>query len=455
MNDTQRQTMDALKKANAQQQEDHPLLGVLVFWNSTAAAIDMCHAQADAHGIDQDLGWVRIDPRGAYLRAVRSTIKIGQPGTVDERRVEAVRLDNGATSGKIVHELERRTITKGAQRALTDRAVKHDGFCVGFDLKALARGVPAESCILADDPTQPEVAIVLEQYKRAVSSYEADDLTTATNRALARWGGLPLSTSGGRWFVPARYADKVAAWEQFMASIGCHTSTWRIHVSPANMAELETTARDGLEERLRRLTEELADYTSKDRTKLGTLEDRVSQFDEMRNTVELYERLLGQTMDELRGRLETAAGALAETVTGRRAERDAERARKQSARNVARKAERARAKAAPLSCTHAAASLVVEVLRQVVNDAEQPEGDRLAAERYVDETLATTTRATTIPDYLAGTTLPIPPEGAGAIVLADAMETAGCLAVQRGVPEVAEELAALRAQIVALFPAAA
>ncbi|MCK9629862.1 MAG: hypothetical protein M0R37_14900, partial [Bacteroidales bacterium] len=209
------------------------------------------------------------------------------------------------------------------------------------------------------------------------------------------------------------------------------------------------------EERLRRLTEELADYTSKDRTKLGTLEDRVSQFDEMRNTVELYERLLGQTMDELRGRLETAAGALAETVTGRRAERDAERARKQSARNVARKAERARAKAAPLSCTHAAASLVVEVLRQVVNDAEQPEGDRLAAERYVDETLATTTRATTIPDYLAGTTLPIPPEGAGAIVLADAMETAGCLAVQRGVPEVAEELAALRAQIVALFPAAA
>ena len=233
MNATQRETLEALHAATAQQQGDHALLGVLVFWNSTAAGIEACHAEAAAREIEADLGWVRIDPRGAYLRAVRSAIKIGQPGTVDERRVEAVRLENSAD--RIVHELTRRTVTKGAARQLTDRAVKHDGACVGFDLAALRKGTPAELCILADNPPPPEAAIVVEQYQRAVTMYEADDVTTATNRALARWGGLPLSTSGGRWFVPARYADKVQAWEDWMAAIGCHTSSWRIFVSPANL----------------------------------------------------------------------------------------------------------------------------------------------------------------------------------------------------------------------------
>jgi hypothetical protein len=288
--------------------------------------------------------------------------------------------------------------------------------------------------------------------------YEADDVTTATNRALARWAGLPLSTSGGRWFVPARYADKIEAWEAWMAAIGCHTSTWRIFVSPANMAELETTARDGLEERLHRLQDELASYATSDRTKIGTLEDRVAQFDDLRNTTELYERLLGQTMTELRGRLESAASALNETVTGRRAERDTARARKQAERNVARKAERARAKAAPLPCSRTAADLLADVLGKLRDDPEADHRDRLAAAAYVQAQWQATCRADSAG---CGIVLPIPADadGAtaeeGAIVVADALEIAASIATTEGVAELVDEIVALRTQLVALFPAAA
>ena len=303
-------------------------LGDLVGWSllglQASIEIKECQRLAAEHGISADLEkcWPRITASGAYRQAVHHLMT---RQATDERDVEAVRVEEQAD--RVVHEIvERRVDASGAGDALSanearfTRAVR-----VAWDKNAHE--------VRADDPTNPIALQVVTWQKHFEDHYTAQDVRVAFQRAMERrWGGCPLLPHGGIFYVPADFADKVRAWAAFMRDIGCSPLIIPLFDTSESVASLRAAAEESLEAQLQQLKAEVERFAGKDDSKVSTLEARVERFDEIRAKADLYERVLGATVADLRAEVEAARLALVAHVDTAAAAAEARRAEARKAR---------------------------------------------------------------------------------------------------------------------------
>lgn len=297
---------DALK----QQQGRH--MGDLVGWNTHGLIPqDRARTLAAQHGIEDDLAFPKVTPNSAYRRAVRQAVK---GGARDERRYEVVKLEEYETM--IVHGFVRKDIVAKGGSGLSARDVEFATETkVAFDKDRHADGLPAEELMIFEDETHPIAQQAKALYENLCVVFRTDDIRTAFQRAFRSWAGVPTLEKGGYWWIPAAYAHKVRSWADFMADLGNSTVVLPLFDTSETIASLRDLTEQSVEAQLERLMEQLTRFSGKDTTRVSTLEARVERFDELRDRAELYERLLGHTLQDLRDKMDVAQRALVQSLS--------------------------------------------------------------------------------------------------------------------------------------------
>jgi hypothetical protein len=287
-------------------------LGDLVRWELTGhVRRDAVLAAAEAHDIEDALGFPRMTANSAYRHAVREAVRVGK---TDERRYQIVKVEE--TASKIVHAIIEKSVGYSATgSALTNRdAAFSTETRIGFDKDAYFAGAKPDAMLQLEDPAHPIAVRVRERFEELLVTYRAEDIRVAFQRAFLAWAAAPIGNTGGLWWVPALHADRVRDWAAFMADIGCRAYIIPLFDTSETLASLRDITRESVEGQLAELMDEMTDFASRATTRTSTLEARVESFDSLRDRAELYERILGHRLDGLKAKLVAAEGALVASI---------------------------------------------------------------------------------------------------------------------------------------------
>lgn len=279
---------------------------------------------AEACGLKDLLQLPRILANNAYRRAVRAVATAG--GTsVDDRGVVVKIVED--SDSQIVHQFLLGTVGDTAASALSVKGAEFGHLvCVRFDKLRYAAGEPPERLVQIED-VPPGLgldigeAVLAEYHRTAVDvHYTHGDLRTALVRIMRdHMAGIQVIDQGGLWFVPAAHSDKLAAVQAFIGSMeGCRVVALPQYDRQEVLNEIAARSKDALDNQLAELISELERFSGSSVSKLSTLEARVEAFDALRSRVEVYERLLGNTMTEMTTKLDDAKNALLATVAARK-----------------------------------------------------------------------------------------------------------------------------------------
>lgn len=291
--------------------------GHVVGWTLSGGPWPMeeAHAAASAVGLDAELSdaWPRVTPRQAYLRAVRHAFS----GTHATREYEIVLVRDDADV--LAHAVVRRSVVDAEHLTFRRDVVARSELRVAFDkVAARAPGAPLAALFRTDGPEDdPLVQRLRSEYEALATRYLHDDVRKAFQRAFARWGGVRFQGSGGTWWIPPSADDLVARWAALLARLGCATLLLPIRHTAEAIASLRALTEDNLQGQLQAVFDDLRRFADGARTKASTLEARVATFDDLRARAELYERLLGHNLAEIRGRIATARDALVAALATR------------------------------------------------------------------------------------------------------------------------------------------
>ncbi len=283
-------------------------LGDLVDW-SIHGLVDQDKARDLAAELDlkDDFSFPKVTPNTAYRRAVRAAVRGG--GKTDEKIWDVVKVEDSETH--IVHAIVRRSIVDGAASVFSPKDAEYETVTkVGFSKEEYAAGGATANLFKSRDPDQEIAHKAREIYEDLCVVFRPEDIRTAFQRAFEDWGGIRLRERGGLWWVPSTGSEKIRAWTEYMSRLDNETLVFPIFDTSETVDSLRLLTEQNLEGQLAALNEELQNYSAKDSTRLSTLEKRVERFDVLRNKAELYERLLGNNLETLRGRLDVAQASL-------------------------------------------------------------------------------------------------------------------------------------------------
>lgn len=270
-------------------------------------------ALAEKHGLDEDLGFPKLSESSAYRRAVRLAAKVGK---TDERRYEIVKVED--SHDRIVHSIIRKDIALNSLitgTSLSTNEAKYETETkVGFDKSKYKSGATPEDIIQIEDPNHPIASEVYKIYSSMCVHYMAKDIRVASQRAFRKWSGIRLIEHGNLYYVPNVYRDKVRAWKNWMKEMSNVAWVMPQFDSEETVEALQGMTQESVEDQLAELLEDLDSYVGKGTTRLSTLESRVDDFDTLRDQAELYERLLGHTLEDLKEKLNNAQKHLVESI---------------------------------------------------------------------------------------------------------------------------------------------
>ena len=292
-------------------QQDGRHLGDLCGW-SLSGLINQKQAQklAEDNDLHDDFDFPRVTPNSAYRRAVRQAVKGGKG---DERKFDVMKIEESPS--KIVHAVVRKDIVIGSGTKLTAKDAEFKTETkLGFDKDGYFAGHDADKLFKVEDETHPITRKAKTHYEELCVVYRPEDIRIAFQRAFRRWGGIRLLDHGGVWWVPAPYAGKVRAWSDFMSSLNNTALILPVFDTEETIASLREVTNQSIEGQLVDLMEQLEKLSQKNNTRVSTLEKRVEAFDELRVKAELYERLLGHQMDELKDKVSTAQTSLVKSL---------------------------------------------------------------------------------------------------------------------------------------------
>jgi hypothetical protein len=292
---------EALASVLAQSEGQH--LGDLCGWSlSGVIRQDEARMAADELGLYDDFGFPKLSPNSAYRRAVALAVKSGRR---DEERYEAVKVEDN--TDRIVHSIIRKDIVAKYNGSMSEKDAEFSTETqIGFDKKHYNLG-----------SDKPHVIFdrVKANFEELCIVYKPDDIRTAFQRAFEKWGGIRMLDHGGLWWVPAPYADRVRLWKEFMEKTLNTTLILPVFDTSETIAGLRRITQESVDGQLHDLIEELQSFVTKgDGIRQSTLEKRVKKFDDIRDKADLYERLLGHRMTELKDSLKQAQQGLMQTI---------------------------------------------------------------------------------------------------------------------------------------------
>lgn len=292
-----------------------PVVGYLVGWSLHGSfQQDVAALRAAECGIADDLGFPRINSNGVYRRAVTTAARTARG---DDRQVVVKLVEDSACF--IAHEFLSTNVRDIVVSPLTDKSAlfSHETM-TRFDKVAYADGKPAEDLVQVEDAAHPIAAAVIAEYRRGAvdCEYSIGDMRVAFQRAFVRWAGLSILAHGGMWFLPTEHEAAVYGWERYVNGWkGCRATVWPQYNCDRIREEIKVASAETLEAQLAQVLEDLERFGARDNVRLSTLESRVKAFDTLRARAELFERMLGHSMGELKARLDAAQAALVAAIT--------------------------------------------------------------------------------------------------------------------------------------------
>lgn len=267
-------------------------------------------ARAARYGLSEDFRFPRIEENSVYRRAVNAAVK---GGASDDRNYVVKIVEDSPLY--IAHEVLSASVQDISVSSLSDKSALYSHeTTVRFDKVAYAEGTAtADTFLQVEAPSHPIAQRIIADYTRGAvdKEFSIADLRIAFRRALVTWAGLRVLSHGGMWFVPREYRDKVAAWSSFINSFpGCRASVWDQYDAASVMAEIAHASESTLEAQFADVLTELERFGARENVRLTTLEERVETFDILRARAELFERLLGRSLSDIKDRMTAAQEAL-------------------------------------------------------------------------------------------------------------------------------------------------
>jgi len=294
-------------------------LGDLCGWSLSGAHMQTeVRDLAKKHGLEDDLGLPFVSPSGAYRRAVKKAITNGR---VDERTFDAIKIDE--SDAKIVHSIVRREITasgklttNGSTTQLSAKDAEfHTEAKTGFDKEKYKEGHPPENLLQLENPSHVISGLIAQYYDELCVRYISGDIRIAFQRAFAKWGAMPLLKHGGMWWVPQQNSEKVRAWQSFMIDLKCGPIVIPIFDTEETIRSLREQSKYTLEAELEKIIKQLEGFTTKDNTRISTLDKRIEQFDTLRDKIDLHAAALGNKQKELIEKLDLAHKGLVSSLS--------------------------------------------------------------------------------------------------------------------------------------------
>jgi len=289
-------------------QEKGRHLGDLCGWSlSGNRRKDAVDALAMKYNLQDDLEFPKLTPNSAYRKAIQQVFK----GKAEGGKAMAVLVEDNPD--KIVHSIvTSKVINKNDGNAVSARdATFATEFKVGFSKIAYTAGASASGCLMIENESFPQAAELRTAYMELTETYLHDDIRSAFQRAFGKWGACPVLPHGGLWYVPSVYAEKVRTWSGFLLELGMKAIVIPIFDTAETIKSLQEAARAGLEGQLADLVAALESYArNTDKVRISTLEKRMADFDELRNRAELYQSILGVTVEDIKQKVKTASEEL-------------------------------------------------------------------------------------------------------------------------------------------------
>jgi len=258
-------------------------------------------------GLENDFQLPRLTAVNAYRRAAVEACK--DAARQDQRGWSAELVQND--EDYIVHELVRKQIKSGGNSALTDKTTEFASETrIRFDKIGYRAGRSPETLVELEHPSHPMAARAAQLFVEYLTKFRANDIRSGFQRAFETWDGMRVLEHGGLWVIPSPHAEKVRAWKEWLHRLGCSSIIIPVFDTEETIASMRAMAEDNLEGQLARILGELESFSTKENTRVSTLESRLESFDTLRSKTEMYERLLGMKMEALKTRLSTAASSL-------------------------------------------------------------------------------------------------------------------------------------------------
>lgn len=282
-------------------QENGNHMGDLCGW-SLKGSID----QAKATELVKSLGleefeFPMLSANSAYRRAVDMVVKGGRS---DERKLEAVKVRDD--EHQIAHSIIRKDVVADMLQLAEKDAEFYTECQIIFSKDSHS--------LICSDPNHTIYQEVQKNYTELLTIYTINDLRTAFQRAFAKWGGIRMLEHGGLWWIPSTQVEKVRSWKSFMGQTGNSALIIPIFDTRETIESLKNLTRESVDGQLQELVEQLSGYAARSNVRNSTLEARLEEFDELRDRAELYERLLGHKLDDLKAKLNEAQKGLVETI---------------------------------------------------------------------------------------------------------------------------------------------
>ncbi len=328
-------------------------LGDLCGWSlSGSRPKDLVEQLAAKHGLSDDLVFPKLTPSACYKKAISQVFTSG-------KKMEHMAVPVENSTDKMVHALVTKRVVESEAGAVSLKDAEFSTeIKVGFNKEAYRNGANAAACLVVEDDANPAAVQLKETYLELAETYLANDIRYAFQAAFRTWDACPVLPHGGLWYIPAIHAQKVRSWNEFMIDLGMSTIIIPTFDTVETIASLREATRNGLEGQLSEVLGALDYYSEQgwQKTRTNTLEARVADFDSLRARAELYQNILGTTVDDLIAKVKLAADRLTKDITVRNEadEKDAneaaeakaaEKQRKSNERRIAREARDAEAKA--------------------------------------------------------------------------------------------------------------
>lgn len=333
--------------AEAISQSEGRHLGDLCGWSLSGSRTQAdVLAAAEKFGILDDLAFPRTTPNSCYRKAVGIVFSVGKR---DKQRQMAYIVED--SSDKLVHAIVTSKVIDDTSSDEESVSAKDAEFTteikVGFDKRAYRDGSSAEGCLVSEDPDHPASVELKAKYLELAETYLAGDIRTAFQNAFKTWDACPVLPHGGLWYIPANHAEKVRAWHGFMVELGMSTVVIPTFDTAETIESLRAATRDSLDAQLAEMEWQLDCYVKDGWNKIrdASLERRMREFDELRARAELYQAILGTTIDDLHSKVQACEDRVVKDLDRREIEKTKEEAEKAEA-DEKKAEEKAAAKAA-------------------------------------------------------------------------------------------------------------
>ena len=274
-------------------------LGDIVFWALADARIDRVTLESlwTEAGLDLDLLPEPPTPEKALKLAVRET-QVGQKqrlirfGKEDEAEIVFVIVrEHRDEDGNLSYSTEAR-ITLDREREV----------------------------VSSDTPTHDLALAIVAGFQLLRTTHTPDDIRRALVKALASFKSVTLRESGGIYWTPSPFAEKLRALQGAIERIGTsRLYLLPVHRSPDAERTLGEMARGSIEEELGALKTEIQSFVDRPPERTSTLSRRFEAFETLRSRASLYRDVLRCQVQDLDAELTTLAATVERMLADRSA----------------------------------------------------------------------------------------------------------------------------------------